>query len=65
MFKGVTGWLVEGQTHTLILSETIQIIIKNNNKMTTDILTTYTRREGHITHKLSNYRARTPVGITR
>lgn len=64
MFKGVTGWLVEGQNHTLILSETIQIIIKKNNKMTTDILTTYTHR-GHITHKLNNYRARTPVGITR
>lgn len=50
MFKGVTGWLVEGQTHTLILSETIQIIIKNNNKMTTDILTTYTHAEKVTSH---------------
>lgn len=49
MFKGVTGWLVEGQTHTLILLETIQIM-KNNNKMTTDILTTYTHREKVTSH---------------
>lgn len=62
MLKSVTGWLVEGQTHTLILILNILMEKHNNNnynKMTTDTHTeyTYTQREDHIEHKPNSCRA--------
>lgn len=47
MFKGVSGWLAEGQTHTLNLLEARER--NKSDKMTTDIHR-HTHTEGHSTH---------------
>lgn len=59
MFKGVSGWLAEGQTHTLNLFEAIER--NKSDKMTTDIRR-HTHRGSQHTH---NCRAKTSVGIKK